>query len=280
MRKILISILIILLVIFLVDVTIKGTNIGKTEVLGVQGLKEQSDTLKNNLENVSALINRDYPQVLSDLDSANKNLQSKKDDYNDLVILSTDNIATSSQYGNYEIEYLWSIIGKHATSEGVDLKMEIQSSSTNSTSEIYDLKFTATGDYVSITNFIGLIENDTSLGFKIEEFKLVPSEDKLVATFACKEISIKIDSSLLSQPVTTTTQSTNSNSSTNSTSNNNTTNNNTTNSTSNNNTTNSTNNNKTNNTSNSTSNNTNSTSSSTANNTSDDTVDYNMEEIY
>ena len=229
MRKILIIILDIILIALLVYITISGISIGNQDVLGLEQLKQESEALYSNLEEVSELINRDYPKAMNDLETANKNLQAQKDSYNDLVTISTDNITASSQYGSYELEYLWTIIGKHATSEGIDLKMEIATNYTGSSSEMYDLKFTATGDYVSITNFIELIENDTSLGFKIEEFKLLPSGDKLVATFTCKEISIKIDSKLLNTPSTdysdnSTIQDTSSNTTVNNTSSTNTTN--------------------------------------------------------
>ncbi len=199
MRKILIIILDIALIALVGYIAIEGISIGNQEVFGFEQLKQESESLDNSLEEVSQLINRDYPKAINDLETAEKNLQTQKESYNDLVVISTDNITTSSQYGNYELEYLWTIIGRHATSEGVELKMEIVNNTTSVSSQMYDLKFTVTGDYVSITNFIELIENDTALGFKIEEFKLLPSGDNLIATFTCKEISIKIDSQLLTQ---------------------------------------------------------------------------------
>ncbi len=64
----------------------------------------------------------------------------------------------------------------------------------DSSDMLYNLKFTASGAYVSIADFIYDIENDTSLGFKIEEFLISSTEDldgkKIVATFTCKDIRI------------------------------------------------------------------------------------------
>ena len=58
----------------------------------------------------------------------------------------------------------------------------------------FDLKFAAIGSYVGIADFIYDIENDSTLGFKIEEFNMDSSEDtastRLVATFTCKDIAI------------------------------------------------------------------------------------------
>ena len=81
-------------------------------------------------------------------------------------------------------------------------------------------RFTVTGSYISIVDFVSDIENDSTLGFTIEEFKMVPtsSEANLEATFVCKNITIK-DLSSASSPSPTSTSTTN-NSNTNTTSNN------------------------------------------------------------
>ena len=81
-------------------------------------------------------------------------------------------------------------MGNYATSEGVVIRIDVVNGSA---SEVYNLKFTATGSYISITDFISDIENDSTLGFKIEEFKILPasSGENLQATFVCKDISIK-----------------------------------------------------------------------------------------
>ena len=63
-------------------------------------------------------------------------------------------------------------------------------------SGLYDLSFVATGKYVSISEFIAAIENDSSLNFKIENTKIMPFEgntENLQATFQVTGISIRID---------------------------------------------------------------------------------------
>ena len=59
----------------------------------------------------------------------------------------------------------------------------------------YDLEFTATGPYVGIADFLYDIENDSTLGFKIEDFLIDGTDDttglQVVATFKCKDIAIK-----------------------------------------------------------------------------------------
>ena len=109
-----------------------------------------------------------------------------------MIAVSTDSeVQEAAQLQTYEIEYLWAKIGNHATSEGATIKMDV-TKGTNTTSNTYNLKFTVTGSYISITDFISDIENDSSLGFKIEEFKMLPGNGSdLEATFVCKDITIK-----------------------------------------------------------------------------------------
>ena len=60
----------------------------------------------------------------------------------------------------------------------------------------YDLNFVVTGAYVPITDFISSIENDQSLGFRIENFKLIPSDNNnsLQGSFTVRDVAIDIDS--------------------------------------------------------------------------------------
>ena len=191
------------------------------------------------------------------MENTAQELESKKEEYLNLLPQNLeDGTQTLPTLKRYEIETLWVKIGNHATSEGTVIKMDVvqggtgietpstetEVSNTTSTSSnqdyaYYNLNFTVNGSYISITDFISDIENDDELGFKIEDFKLVPSSSgsDLQATFTCKDILIK----KVEQTATTTTQDNTTN--TNNTSNtaNNTTNtNSTTNTTNNTNTTN------------------------------------------
>ena len=90
------------------------------------------------------------------------------------------------------MEKIWVAMGNHAKAQGVDLKMDV--TLNNSVSKTYDLKFTVTGGYIQIVDFLYDVERDSTLVFKIENFKLVAGEttDVLVGTFTCKDIKINI----------------------------------------------------------------------------------------
>lgn len=87
------------------------------------------------------------------------------------------------------MEYLWSKLGGYATKEGVNLKLEVQTSDENNDT----LKFTVKGSYVGIINYLTAIEDDDDLGFRIEQFKVssVDSEELLTASFNVSNVRIK-----------------------------------------------------------------------------------------
>ncbi len=191
MKKLLILILIALLVALSIFIVIQGVNIGSLEILGVKGIQSKSSQLDEKIQQAGKLAEKDYQQALNDVKTNTKKLQEEKKNYEDMTQISEDgDIQTANQIEKYEIETLWVKLGNHATTQGVVIKMDVKKGSAQ---DIYDLQFTATGSYISITDFISAIENDSSLGFKIEEFKLVPSSSgsDLQATFVCKDIAIK-----------------------------------------------------------------------------------------
>lgn len=159
------------------------------------GIKEKNAKLDSSLEQISTLTSVDQPKAISDLNSSAKQLTIAKEEYNDKVIYSSqDDIVEAGITRPYETEYLQTIIGNHAKNKGINLRYELKQSSNGISGE-YDMFFTITGSYVSISEFITAIENDSSLNFRIEGFKLIPSSgtETLQATFSVKSINVKIE---------------------------------------------------------------------------------------
>ena len=224
MKKLLILILIGLLLILSIFVVVKGINIGKIEILGFNSIKQKSKELDETIQQASKLVEKDYKQAISTLEENNKKLQQEKKKYDDMTQISEEgDIANANQMERYEVETLWVKLGNHATSEGVVMKMEILQGSSGAAGT-YNLRFTVTGSYISIVDFISDIENDSTLGFTIEEFKMVPTstEENLEATFVCKDITIK-DISSASGAAATSTSTPGASNTTNTTNNNTTT---------------------------------------------------------
>lgn len=201
MRKILISLLIVLLLVVAYLMAFKGIDILGMEVLSITEIKDKNSKIEEKLENVSTLTSIKQPEAVSSLNNSVKELIIAKEEYNDKVLYSSgENIAEAAQTIPYETEYLWTRLGNHAKKNGINLKYELRKTTAgileSQTAKQYDLYFTLTGSYVSISEFIAAIENDSSLNFKIESFALIPTKEStetLQATFIVKEISVKTD---------------------------------------------------------------------------------------
>ena len=190
MKKLLILILIALLLALSIFIFVKGVSIGSVEVLGIGGIQTKSEALNKKIQQATVLAEKTYEEAVSDVDTNAKKLEQEKKNYEDMTTVSTDGeVQAAAQLERYEIETLWVRLGNHATSQGVVMQMDVLPSSSGA-EDTYNLRFTATGSYISITDFISAIENDSTLGFKIEEFKMVPAGSNLQGTFVCKDISI------------------------------------------------------------------------------------------
>ena len=161
MRKVLLSILTVLLVVMTALIMKNGIKIGSLQVLGFQGLADESQKLTEKIDEANQKEDS-YKSTLSALESDSKSLAQAKKDYLDLVsVSSASDIQQALQTKTYTIEYLWSRVGNHATSEGVTVTMNVVSSSAGT--GYRDLEFTANGKYLAISNFIYDLENDTRI---------------------------------------------------------------------------------------------------------------------
>lgn len=195
MKKLLLLILIGLLLALSIFIVINGVQLGSVEILGINGMQTKSSELDNKVNEATKLASTDYKQAIGSVENNAKSLEKKKQEYDDIALIDTENgEQQNKQIQKYEIETLWVKLGNYATSEGAVMKMDlIRGVTSTDISKTYNLKFTVNGSYISITDFISDIENDSSLGFKIEEFKMVPSSGgaELQATFTCKDIAIE-----------------------------------------------------------------------------------------
>lgn len=194
MRKILIGILIILLVIMAYFAIAQGISIGNFKILSVQEIKEANDNLTVGIQEIQTLMFTDYPSKTDELDKNVSSLLEAKNEYLDLASVSTEGeLSKANKEEIYTYEYLWTRIGRHATAEGVLLKLDFYAGDTGE-ADVKTLNYTVTGHYIAIINFIESIEEDSKLGFRIENFKMVPGGENLQATFVTRNIRIKPES--------------------------------------------------------------------------------------
>ena len=189
MKRVLLSILNIVLLIIIFFTMKAGIKIGPIELLGFQGIADKNQNLTETITK-SNEKNNEYSEQVGKVESDSKKLASAKKDYLDLVQVSTDSeIQEAMQIKTYTIEYLWSRVGNHATQEGTIVTMNVVSSSLGD-NEYRNLNFTVTGSYLAICNFIYDLENDSKLDFTIDEFDMKASGTAEVATFVVKNVKI------------------------------------------------------------------------------------------
>ncbi len=190
MRKIIISIIVALLLIGSAFFMVNG--ISDVGIIGIKGLNEKNNTIEQKISELSNVISVKYVNTESNLKSTANTLQASKTEYENQAILSNSNSPSyASKLEKYDIDYLWTKLGNYAKDENVVIKIELVSGGASQ--NLYNLNFTVTGDYMDTTNFISDIENDSKLGFKIDEFKMVPGGDnKLTTTFVCKDIPVNV----------------------------------------------------------------------------------------
>ena len=190
MRKIIISIIVALLLIGSAFFMVNG--ISDVGIIGIKGLNEKNNTIEQKISELSNVISVTYVNTESNLKSTANTLQASKTEYENQAILSNSNSPSyASKLEKYDIDYLWTKLGNYAKDENVVIKIELVSGGASQ--NLYNLNFTVTGSYMDTTTFIYDIENDSKLGFKIDEFKMAPGgSEALTTTFVCKEIPINV----------------------------------------------------------------------------------------
>ncbi len=192
MKKLLLLILIGLLLALSVFVILQGMEFGELKILSFQNIQAENEVLDTKIQEAAKLAQKDYKEAVTLLENNIKELEKQKTEYEELILLGTDeNGAPIGVLEEYDFENLLVKIGNYATGENTIMKMDVLRG--NSIIEnAYDLNFTISGSYIAIIDFISRIENDETLGFKIENFSLKPgsSVDVLQATFACNDIAI------------------------------------------------------------------------------------------
>lgn len=196
MRRLLISILLILLIVMTVLCIKNGINIGPLHVLGVTQIQDANGELTRKIAEAKN-TNDNYAGKLNEIKDLITDLGEARSKYLQTINVSTESeIREATQTKNYTIEYLWSQVGNHATKEGVNIRMDVVSGVDENTK---NLNFTVSGNYLAITNFITDLENDSSLQFTIDEFAMTQNQ----CTFVVRDVFIKNETTMSSQRTNT-----------------------------------------------------------------------------
>ena len=217
-NKIIIFIL-ILSVILIVCLALFGFKIGGLQIFSISDLANHNKNVDSKIDELTTLSSSGYTTAASNLDQTINTFRIQKEKYEQLAGFESDDGEELLETQNYDISYLWTTIGKYATKNNINLKMDVKKATGT---DLYDLDFTIQGEYTSVSTFVSKIENDSDLNFRIYNFKLTKgkSDKELKGTFTVKDVNI--DNKTLTADAGTKTN-TNTNTNTNTTQNNTTT---------------------------------------------------------
>ena len=211
MRKIIMLLATICVLVLTIEIFING--IGILNINGVNKISNKNKEIDAKIIELDDCVNKEYREALDRLNNTYNLFKNDKKDYNEQVVISSLNKNSyATQNERYDLDYLLTKIGKYADDEDVILKTRIEPS--EAIEGFYHVNFMVWGTYLYTANFIYDIESDSKLGFKIDNFKMVPyyvdehkydemdEETKLrekmqdekidvVCTFTCKDIPIK-----------------------------------------------------------------------------------------
>lgn len=188
MKKVLISLIGIILLILICVVAFKGISVGKLSIYSVENIKQESLNLDKKIEEANTEINQNYAKSLADIETATNNLKKAKEEYESKV--GVNGSLGITQIEKYKIEYLWSIIGGYGDDENVIVTLDIKETAISDT---YNINFTVQGSYLGITDFLYDIENDDELNYRIKDFKIEPSTTTSTTTADNKVTTVSTD---------------------------------------------------------------------------------------
>lgn len=188
MKKLLISLIGIILLILICVAAFKGIYVGKLSIYSVDNIKQESLNLDKKIEEANIEINQNYAKSLADIETATTNLKEAKEEYESKVGVNGELGIT--QIEKYKIEYLHAKIGGYGKDEGVRVDLDIKETSIQDT---YDISFTLYGSYLGITDFLYDIENDDELNYRIKDFKIEPSTTTSTTTTDNKVTTVSTD---------------------------------------------------------------------------------------
>lgn len=173
MKKILISILLILSALLTYFAVVKHISFFGWRSSNFADVKDEKMNLDSQINIAKQINNQEYLSSVEGLETSIDEYKKTKLKYE----AKTASISDDTEIGivkikNYKIERIWVILQNYAKKEKIELELNLLDTTT---SNVYDLDVTLLGDYIGITDFLYDIENDDTLGFKITNFKLLPS---------------------------------------------------------------------------------------------------------
>lgn len=191
MRKIILTVVLIIVMIVSVLSVLKGMN-APFKIYGYSEIEQKNTETTRKLNELARLKATNYLAEESALKKSITDYEEVANRYKLVAGTKTEeekNLALAGE--EYDLEFLQITLGKHATDNKVDLSMEVSKNKENEKNDyvVCDFKFQAVGSYSGIADFIDTISNDDKLKFIPENLKMY-SEYREVNTIADNDDSV------------------------------------------------------------------------------------------
>jgi len=187
LKKILLGTLLLLTVIIFFSAILTG--IGLFGVPKLAKINTNSNTLKQTVQISKKIAEEDYEFAISQLNQTREEVEKAKQEYEEMCSL-TSNSSKSASDENYTKEFIWVKLGTYAKENNLEAKFEPIQMGAQANGNVCNINYTLLGNYIDIIDFIYEIEDDDDLNFIVENLEMIPSDDKVQATFTTKNILI------------------------------------------------------------------------------------------
>lgn len=188
MRSNITFLIILISIALMIYIGTQGIKIGSLEVLSIAQLIDKNQQLEEIIEEASKLTSTNYPENISTLEETYEKYRIQKQKYEQLAGTTKETNDKVYETKQYDIGYLWRILGNYATKRNLNLGIKVQKNNNSSSS--YNIEFSVNGKYVNISQFITDIENDSDLYFRIYNFEMSGSGETVLATFVVRNINL------------------------------------------------------------------------------------------
>ena len=183
MKRVIIIVLLILAILFGYQIIVNGIENGEGEILvsSYEQVEDISSDLVRDVASYNNLNDLQYNEMLTSLNTTMEEYEDTKEEYEELLEEIGDIFGGSQEViyapvSIYEIDFLWTIIGNYARTEGIVITMDVSRSTVSSSDAsgygYYNLNFSVSGEYIDISNFLYDIEDDDRLSFEIRDFSM------------------------------------------------------------------------------------------------------------
>lgn len=188
MRNKIVTIIILVSIALLIFSMVNGISIGNFQILSISQIKEKNNYLNGKIEKASNLASIEFPKNVETLNESFEKYTMQKEKYEQLSGISSEKDINLYETKQYDISYLWRILGNYAKEKYLTLQMDVQK--TSGINNLYSFNFTVSGEYVNIIQFITDLENNSDLYFRIYEFGMNGEGTKISASFKVENVNV------------------------------------------------------------------------------------------